>query len=108
MRVRVVSSQNLIADGKIDRHLSHTNQATRTDSNREEFRVSGIEKHSPDMNQPEGAKEKLIATVAKLKLSLTLSKHWSLRFSNRNKLRCLVLTCDCGEGRGDALRPGLP
>jgi hypothetical protein len=34
MRVRVVSSQNLIADGKIERPLSHTNQATRTDSNR--------------------------------------------------------------------------
>jgi len=93
---------------KIERHLSHTKQTVGTSSNREKFRVSSIEKQPPDMNLPDGAKEKLIATVAKLELSLTLSKHWSLRFSNRNKLRCTVMTCDCGEGRGDALRPGLP
>ena len=102
-----MSSQNLIADGKIERHLSHTNRATGTDFNREEFRVSCIEKQPPDMNLRDGAKEKLIATVAKLKLILILSKRWSLLFSNRNKLRCIVMTCDCGEGRGDAPRSGL-
>lgn len=77
----------LIANGILERPLTHSKQSTAMPPNREKFGVLRTRKYAAGVKFGSEAKKRLIATFAKLETESTHSQHRTSPFANRNKRR---------------------
>jgi hypothetical protein len=105
LQLRTSNLQNLIANGILERPLTHSKQTTAMPSNREKFRVPRTRKRASEVTFGGEAKKKLIATVPNSKIMLSSLEPTLSQFLTATKTGFPDLrTCQPLDGLGQKPR----
>jgi hypothetical protein len=105
LQLRTSNLQNLIANGILERPLTHSKQTTAMPSNREKFRVPRTRKRASEVTFGGEAKKRLIATVPNSKIMLSSLEPTLSQFLTATKTGFPDLrTCQPLDGLGQKPR----